>query len=212
MNDNPEIKAATSPTRRKQADRRAESQRGLVRAVVEIIPERGVSAATFEAIGAQAGYHRSLVTQRFGSKRGLIDSVIEYVHGTFGENELDHLADQLSGLEGLLLLLDAYLTRLASSGELRTYFMLLASAVAEVNELRTAFATQHELVKDRLGSLVTKGQADGSIRSGLDAASAALMIGSLQLGIAVQLLVDPHMDMDPVRRTTLNTVRLSFGV
>ena len=62
-----------------------------------------------------------------------------------------------------------------------------------------------------LAGVVIKGQADGSIRSGLDAEAAALMIGSLQLGVAVQLLVDPQMDMEPVRSTTLNTVRLSFS-
>ena len=206
-----DLDRSSTPKRRRQADRRAESQRGLVQAVVDIVPEQGVSAATFEAIGARSGYSRSLVTQRFGSKRGLIDAVIERVHGPFEETDLDRRADRLSGLEGLLLLLDAYLTRLATSSELRTYFMLLASAVAEASELRAAFAAQHEQVKARLAGVVAKGQADGSIRAGLDADSAALMIGSLQLGLSIQLLVDPLMDLDPIRRTALNTVRLSFG-
>jgi len=199
------------PSRRRQADRRAESERGLVQAVVEIIPERGVNAATFEAIGAKAGYSRSLVTQRFGSKRGLIDAVIEHAQSAFDNAHLGERIDRLSGLESLLLFLDVYLTALANSGELRTYFMLLASAVAEASELRAAFAAQHEQVKERLAALVAKGQADGSIRPGIDADSAALMIGSLQLGLSVQLLVDPQMDLDPIRRTALDTVRLSFG-
>ncbi len=201
-----------SPTRRKQADRRAESQQGLVQAVVDIIPEQGVSAATFEAIGALSGYSRSLVTQRFGSKRALIDAVIERVHGPLGETDLDRRSARRSGLEGLLLMLDAYLTKLASSNELRTYFMLLASAVAEATELRAAFAAHHEQVKERLAGVVAQGQADGSIRAGVDADSAALMIGSLQLGLSMQLLVDPLMQLDPIRRTILNTVRLSFAV
>ena len=211
MSNNLDSSATRAPMRRRQADRRAESQRGLVQAVVDIIPEQGVSAATFEAIGARSGYSRSLVTQRFGSKRGLIDAVIEHVHGSFEETDLDRRADRLSGLEGLLLLLDAYLTRLACSSELRTYFMLRASAVAEASELRAAFAAQHEQVKKRLAVVVAKGQADGSIRAGIDVDSAALMIGGLQLGLSMQLIVDPVMDLDPIRRTTLETVRLSFG-
>jgi DNA-binding transcriptional regulator YbjK len=40
--------SARAMTRRKQADRRAESERGLVQAAADIITEQGVSAATFE--------------------------------------------------------------------------------------------------------------------------------------------------------------------
>jgi hypothetical protein len=46
----------------------------------------------------------------------------------------------------------------------------------------------------------------------MDPDSAALMIGSLLLGLAMQLLVDPSMDVEPIRRTTLATLRLSFAV
>ncbi len=198
--------------RRSQADRRAESGRGLVRAVVSIVSRRGVGAATFEAIGAEAGYSRSLVTQRFGSKRGLIDAVIEQASSAFEAQRLSERIEAMSGLEGLLLMLDSYLIQLSASQELRTYFMLLSSAVAEVSELRAAFAAEHERVKQRLAWLVDKGQADGTIRPEIDAESAALMIGSLQLGLSMQLLVDPAMDLDPIRRTALATLRQSFGV
>jgi AcrR family transcriptional regulator len=204
-------RAVVSIGRRTQADRRKQSEKSLVQAVVEIVPESGVSAATFEAIGARAGYSRSLVTQRFGSKRGLIDAVIEHAAASFDSLQATRRIDRLSGLDGLLLLLDTYLTELSTSSELRTYFMLLSSAVAEVSELRTAFAAEHERVKDRLAALVAKGQADGSIRREIDAESAALMIGSLQLGLSVQLLVDPTMDLAPIRRIALDTVRLSFA-
>ena len=204
-------RAVVSIGRRTQADRRKQSEKSLVQAVVEIVPESGVSAATFEAIGARAGYSRSLVTQRFGSKRGLIDAAIEHAAVAFDSLQATRRIDRLSGLDGLLLLLDTYLTELSTSSELRTYFMLLSSAVAEVSELRTAFAAEHERVKDRLAALVAKGQADGSIRREIDAESAALMIGSLQLGLSVQLLVDPTMDLAPIRRIALDTVRLSFA-
>ena len=203
--------AAAAKGRRTQADRREQSGKSLVRAVVEIVPERGVGAATFEAIGARAGYSRSLVTQRFGSKQGLIDAVIEYAAASFEHLQSTRKVDQLIGLEDLLLLLDVYLTELSTSSELRTYFMLLASAVAEVSELRAAFAAEHERVKGRLAGLVAKGQADGSIRREIDADSAALMIGSLQLGLSVQLLVDPTTNLDPISRVALDTVRLSFA-
>jgi hypothetical protein len=33
---------------------------------------------------------------------------------------------------------------------------------------------------------------------------------SLQLGLSMQLLVDPTMNLDPIRKTSLATLRLSF--
>jgi len=36
------------------------------------------------------------------------------------------------------------------------------------------------------------------------------MVGSLQLGLSMQLLVDPTMNLDPIRETSLATLRLSF--
>jgi hypothetical protein len=62
-----------------------------------------------------------------------------------------------------------------------------------------------------LEAVVRRGQAEGDIRSELDPAAAALMIGSLLLGLSMQLLVDPTTDLDPIRETSLATLRLSFG-
>jgi AcrR family transcriptional regulator len=183
----------------------------LVHAVVEVVAESGVGAATFEAIGARAGYSRSLVTQRFGSKQGLIDAVIEHASARFQALSTHERVNALPGLDALLLLLEIYLTELATSRELRTYFMLLSSAVADLSELRAVFAAQHERVKARLIEIFARGQADGSVRPEIDAESAALMVGSLQLGLSVQILVDPTTDLEPIRRTALNALRLGFA-
>ncbi len=69
------INRSATRVRRTQADRREDSERGLVSAAISVTAERGVSAATFEAIGQRGGYSRSLVTRRFDSKQGLIDAV-----------------------------------------------------------------------------------------------------------------------------------------
>jgi hypothetical protein len=36
------------------------------------------------------------------------------------------------------------------------------------------------------------------------------MVGSLLLGLSMQRLVDPETDLDPIRETCLDTLRLSF--
>jgi AcrR family transcriptional regulator len=196
--------------RRTQAERREGSERGLVRAAIAVTAERGVSAATFEAIGQQGGYSRSLVTRRFGSKQGLIDAVISYLHERRRMLAVEHGIDQMSGLDALLADTDLYLRSLSDKGELKAYFMMLSAAVADASSLRAAFAVAHEQVGMRLRGYVQKGQAEGCIRADLDADAAVLMVGSLQLGLSMQLLVDPTLDLDPTRETSLAMLRLSF--
>jgi len=36
-------------------------------------------------------------------------------------------------------------------------------------------------------------------------------VGSLLLGVSTQLLIDPGMDLEPIRRTSLATLRAGFG-
>lgn len=197
--------------RRTQAERRETSGRGLVQAAVAVVAEQGVSAATFQAIGTRSGYHRSLVTQRFGGKQGLTDAVIEYLYGQVDDRLRESHVDDLSGLQAVLTFMDLYLQELARNREMRAYFQLLSSAVAELSDLRTAFAAQHERVRQRLAAMIARGQADGSVNPGVDGASAGVMIGGLQLGLAMQLLVDPHTDLEAVRRTSLAALRASLS-
>lgn len=199
--------------RRTQSERRDESGRSLVQAAVAVVAEEGVSAATFEAIGRKAGYSRGLATQRFGSKQGLIEAVIQHLHERQEAALAEHGVDDLPGFEAVLAYVDLYLRGLSSeAGGGRAYFMLLSSAIADATTIRAAFASEHARVERRLEALVLKGQAEGHIRREIDADAAALMIGALLLGLSMQLLVDPAMNLDPIRETSLATLRLSFGI
>lgn len=199
------------PARRTQTDRRQQSEAELLRAAAELIAEQGVAAATFEAIGLRAGYSRGLVTQRFGSRQGLIEALIARLQGRI-ESLLDarHL-DECDGLEAVLGFVDIFLRNLADDGEMRAYFGLMAGAVADMSDLRAPFAAAHKAVEVRLEALVLRGQAEGVIRSGVNADAAALMVGSLLLGLSTQLLIDPDMDLAPIRETSLAALRASFG-
>ena len=202
---------ALAPLRRTQAARRDSSGRSLIEAAIDVVADDGVSAATFDAIGRRAGYSRGLAAQRFGSKQGLIEAVIRHLHDLQEAGLAAHRIDARAGLDAVLGYVDAYLRGLADANAGRAYFMLLSAAVADATELRAAFAAEHARVEARLEALVRRGQADGTIRPELDPAAAALMIGSLLLGLSIQLLVDPATDIDPIRETSLATLRLSFG-
>ena len=201
-----------APIRRTQAERRDESERCLLQAAIAVVAEEGVGAVTFDAVGRKGGFSRGLATQRFGSKQGLIEAVIEHLHGRQESLRGGKSIDDLPGLEAVLAFVDLYLRDLSAKGEGRAYFMLLSSAVADASALRTVFAAAHARVERRLEAWVLRGQAEGAIRREIDADAAALMIGSLLFGISMQLLIDPAMNLDPIRETSLATLRLSFGV
>jgi AcrR family transcriptional regulator len=197
--------------RRTQAERRSESWKGLVQAAVAVISQQGVSAATFQAIGDHAGYHRSLVTQRFGAKRGLVDAVIDYLERRKERRAQESGVDELPGLEAFLAYTDVYMRDLAADPEMRAHFMLLSSAVADLSDLRAPFAASHKRTVHRLAKLLERGQADGTIRPEFDPKTVALMIGTLRLGMAIQMLVDPTMSVRSLRSTVLGVLRRTFA-
>jgi AcrR family transcriptional regulator len=193
--------------RRTQAERREQSERSLVEAAIAIIGSSGVSAMTFEAIGKESGYSRSLVTQRFGSKLGLVQAVIAHLHGQLMQLFAASDIAKLVGLDSLLAYTELYLREVAGNEELRSYFKLLSSSVADEDELRSAFAEEHERVRKGLAAHVRQAQSEGSLRKELDPDAVATLIGSLQLGIAMQLLVDPTTRLDPLLSTGVSVLR-----
>ena len=205
------VTEAAIKTRRSQAERRDESERRLLTAAAELVVERGMSAATFENVGARAGYSRGLVTQRFGSKRGLFEALIGQMQGHLGGLLTERNIEQLSGLQAVLTYVEVFLAALGRDGGLRAYFVLLASAVAEASEMRALFASAHKDVETVLEALFLKGVADGTVRPGINTDAAALMTGSLLFGLSMQLLLDPDMDLEPIRDTSLASLRLSFA-
>jgi len=175
-----------------------------------VVSEEGVSAATFEAIGRRGGYSRGLVGQRFGSKLGLIEAVIAYLHDDMEVFAASHSLDGLSGLDALLTYVDFYLQRLAHLGETRAYFRLLSWVVADISAFQSAFAAEHERIQNKFEGWILRGQAHGEIRKDLDATAAAQMVGGQLLGISMQVMIDPTVDLTPLRATCVTAFRNAF--
>lgn len=204
--------APAAPPRRSHAERRSESGRGLVQAAIAVISGDGVSTATFESIGARGGYSRGLVGARFGSKQGLIEAVIDYLHEQYGPADAELGVDELPGLETLLAYVDFSLRMMAAKGEGEAYTRLLSSAVADISPLQATFASEHGRARDRIATWVRRGHEDGSIRREIGPEAAALMVGSLLLGLSMQILIDRSMDVDPIRATSVAALRLAFAL
>ena len=205
----PETNTAThtSPARLTQAERRDRSERELLEATMRVVSEQGVAAATFEAIGKEAGYSRGLVTQRFGSKDGLIRSLIDALH-TWQQEALDeaHVAE-MDGLTALCAFVDLHCRTLGDHEEDKAYYMLLAAAVADRLEMREAFAESHEIERVLIRRIIERGQAEGSIRADADADATALMAGCALIGIRMQAMIDPDTEIAPIRDALIQSLR-----
>jgi AcrR family transcriptional regulator len=199
--------AAVQGGRLTQAERRERSEQELLEATMRVVSASGVAAATFDAIGKEAGYSRGLVTQRFGSKDGLIRSLIEALHG-WQRDALDAAdVERMDGLSALCAFVELHCRSLDGREEDKAYYMLLAAAVADRLETRAAFAESHEVERVLIRGLIERGQAEGSIRKDADADATALMAGCALIGIRMQNMIDPGTEIAPIRDALIQSLR-----
>lgn len=190
-----------------QAERRERSEQELLEATLRVVSGQGVSAATFDTIGKEAGYSRGLVTQRFGSKDGLIRALIAYLHAWQDDAlDRDHVAE-MDGLSALCAFVGLHGRTLDAHEEARAYFMLLAASVADLLDTREAFAESHEIERVLIRKIIERGQAEGSIRADADADATALMTGCALMGLRMQSLIDPATDIAPIRDALIESLR-----
>ena len=198
------------PKRRSQASRRDASEAQLIEATMAVVATRGVQAATFDAIGQMAGFSRGLATQRFGSKRGLIDAVIAYLHRRRETILANARVNNMPALDAITFFADRHMRELKNDFGVRAYFMLLSGSVADASPMREAFAASNKQVSNWLESLIRRGQANGTIRRELNPPASALMVGSLVQGVCIQWLVDQATDLEAIRVSTLAALRNSL--
>ena len=204
--------SAVTTGRMTQAERRDRSERELLAAAIRVVAAQGVSAATFDAIGREAGFSRGLVTQRFGSKDGLIRALITHLHEwqAYGLDDA-HVAD-MDGLTALCAFVELHCETIRTSVETDTYFMLLAAAVADRLETREAFRESHEIERVLIRGFIERGQAQGDIRQDVNADAEALLAGCSLLGMRMQALVDAEFDAAPVRDALIMSLKARLGL
>jgi AcrR family transcriptional regulator len=198
-----------SQSRRTQQERVEESTRRLLQAAAELIAEGGFDAASAAEIGRRAGYSRSMVRARFGSKEQLVDAVIRSAY----EGPLTvPLSESATGMERVLARIDA-MARLVDENPalMRMLFAVEFQAAGKGSDRADRAASWvGQLRSDTLGAL-REGQRDGSISGELDAEATAHAITVEGVGSAFLWTVDPAEDfrrrIDQWRARTVRTLR-----
>jgi AcrR family transcriptional regulator len=195
--------------RRTQQQRVEESTRRLLEAAAELIAEGGYDAATAAEIGRRAGYSRSMVRARFGSKDQLIDSVIRSAY----EGPLTApLPESMTGMEQVLARIDTTRRLVDENTELlRRWFAVVFQAAGRGSGMTDRAAGWVGYLRSDMLEALLKGQRDGSISRELDAEATAHAIVVEGVGSAFLWTVDPAEDfprrIDQWRARTIKTLR-----
>jgi AcrR family transcriptional regulator len=177
----------------RQAERSNLSTKRLLEAAGELISERGYAAMTLAAVGEHAGYSRGLVTARFGSKRDLLEALVDRITTSWNVRNVQPRTVGRSGLDGLLITLDAIRVQARRDpSALRRLYALQFEALGPVPELRAHFVEFHRTMRSDMAAFVRRGLRDGSVMPGASPkAEGAAIVGSLR-GIGYQWLLDPE--------------------
>jgi AcrR family transcriptional regulator len=195
--------------RRTQQERVEESTKRLLRATAELIAEGGYDAATAAEIGRRAGYSRSMVRARFGSKEQLVDAVIRSVYEAPLTGPLSELS---TGMEHVLARIDTMGRLVDENPEfLRMLFAIEFQAAGKASGMADRAASWVGQLRSDMLEALRKGQRDESISGELDLEATAHAIVVEGVGSAFLWTVDPTEDfrqrIDQWRARTIHTLR-----
>ncbi|MCP3985512.1 MAG: TetR family transcriptional regulator [bacterium] len=195
-------------TRKTQDERRAESERALLDAAIRLIGQEGSVRTSLARIGAEAGYSRGIVNERFGTKQALIERLVGEVEQRINDGVVESVVGRKRGLDALLAIVEAYLVNVARSEDIgRAFYVLMAESIGPMPELREMFARATQEFREFIESEMRAGIEAGDIRASIDpSAQAVLFVGSLR-GVTLQRLVDPSgVDIDTTRKQLLDNL------
>lgn len=198
----PQIEATKqSPRRRTQAERKAESDARMIATAIELFSERGYVRTTVNDIGTQAGYTGGLVSQRYGSKVGLLRAVLDDIYRHFTEQTNTALKGTTSSLVQLEIWVDVFIKRISKpEGRVRALYAVIGEslgAVPEIQEPLTEFDTQ---TIEGVAGIIKRGIKAGEFRSDLKAKETATLLLALMRGLTFLHLSKP-------KRSSITTLR-----
>ena len=184
-------RTAEAPPRRTQAERVAESDTRMLQAAMLLVATRGYMQTTLEAIGAEAGYSRGLVSHRFGSKDKLLEELVNRVTEDFRQGLLQRLQG-LSGLDAVFCEIDCYLEGMDDPPlSSRAFFVLMLESIGPAPQIREHFAQFGKRWQAALARTLSKGQQLGSIRADINPAAEARLLIATMRGLRTQSMLDP---------------------
>jgi AcrR family transcriptional regulator len=185
---------------RTQAERRRSSDRRMIKAAMQLIAEKGVAGTSLAEIGIAAGYSRGLPAERFGTKLGLMEAVIDSMEAWFARHAPMAVGDS-RGLAAVLARADAHVEgALRSPVATTVLYSLSLDSIQVFPELRRRAVALNDSFREGFAFHLREARQAREIPASVDCDVAAALIVSLLRGIFMQWLTDRgHTDLAAVR-------------
>lgn len=198
----------TEQLRRSQIERRAESDRKMIAAALRLIARHGSTGCSLAQIGVEAGYSRGLPVARFGTKLGLLESVVDTCDAWFQRRLKKDLGDT-QGLEALFIRMGAHMAGARDSAPATvTVYQLYVESMGAASELKPRMRALGESYREGFRRHLQEARAMGELRDGIDIDRFATMVLGAVRGVIVQALVDGgKTDLDSTRDDLVDMFR-----
>lgn len=179
---------------RTQEQRKAESERRIIRAAIEIFAKQGYLRTTLNEVGQAAGYTGGLVTHRFGSKEGLLKAVVANATGRFLEDQMRPAieAPGVSSAEDVLRrYIETYLNEVfVRESHIRALYVIMGESLGAVPDIQADIARLNRDIRSYLEGIVQQGIDTGEFSAQVAPKAAAVLILGLLRGTVMQYLSD----------------------
>lgn len=162
--------ASTEPTTQRQKLAAATRQR-IFRIAIAEFSDKGLSGARVETIASRSKVNIRMIYHYFGGKEALYIEVLEFVLARLREAELALRLDveRIAPAEGILQLYDFIERHFTKHPELLKLLSWENLNRARYLKRSRAAMEMSSPVLDMLAALIARGEADGTLRPGLDA-------------------------------------------
>lgn len=181
---------SSTPRRRTQRERTAESTQRLITAAIELIAEKGFARTSTAEISERAGYSRSMVQFRYGTKEALLETLLRDEYET---RLLLDTSGESTGLARILSQIDRLHDEALANPELmRGFFALCFESFGPVQSLSDWINDWLARYDEVTVSALETGVADGSVRPDIDPDAEAGAFVASGLGYAFRWMVSPE--------------------
>lgn len=151
----------------------------ILQAAIAEFADKGLAGGRLDTICAAAGANIRMVYHYFHDKAGLYIAVLEHVLGELRHEELKLDVDQTAPMEALLQLFDFTYDHFASHPELISLLSGENLLKAEFLKRSTRTPVISSPVLRLIREILRSGEADGSLRGGIDPLQLYVMLVSL---------------------------------
>jgi AcrR family transcriptional regulator len=187
---------------RKGQSRTELSTRLLLEATADLVVENGWERTTLGAIGRRAGYSHGLVTQRFGSKDGLLHALLDRMTTQWATTELAPRMPAERGVESVCLFLsEVRASAVRDPRSLRALYALMFEGL-RIDAIRDDLHKTHVQLRSALAEAFAAQEGRGA--GSTDPQIAAARVVAVLRGAAYQWMLDETFPFVDVLSATID--------